>query len=142
MLIITGVASTATRPEPTRGAVCSSPTVISAEPFMPTFSLERSTAGTASPMRRGDRRRAVGVERLDRLEAPGVALLALLLGPHDRLPVGRQDQPRAGIGDLDAVAARLVDIKEERLLDRVLVRASLDEHAVLQEHVGGEQHLL
>ena len=55
---------------------------------------------------------------------------------------GRQDQPRAGIGDLDAVAARLVDIEEEGLLDRVLVRAGLDEDAVLQEDVGGAQDLL
>src|SRR5690349_3732747 len=33
------------------------------------------------------RRRAVGVEALDRPQAPGLALLALLLGPDDRLPV-------------------------------------------------------
>ena len=88
------------------------------------------------------RRRAVGVERLDGLQAPGLALLALVLGPADRLPVGREDQPRAGIGDLDAVAARLVDIKKEGLLDRVLVRPGLDEDAVLQEDVGGAQNLL
>src|ERR1700712_750242 len=59
-----------------------------------------------------DRRGAVGVEGFDGLEAPGLALLAFRLAPHDRLPVRRQDQPRAGIGDLDAVAAGLVDIKE------------------------------
>src|SRR5260370_34664722 len=65
-----------------------------------------------------DRRRAVGVEGLDRLQAPGLALLALLLGPDDRLPVGCEDQARAGVGDLGAVAAGLVDIKGEGMLDR------------------------
>jgi len=93
-------------------------------------------------MRRGDRRRAVGVERLDRLEAPGLALLALLLGPHDRLPVGRQDQPGAGVGDLDPVAARLIDVEEERLLDRVLMRAGLDVNASLQADVGRPKNVL
>ena len=36
-------------------------------------------------------RRAVGVERFDRLEAPGLALLAFGLGPANRLPVRRQE---------------------------------------------------
>src|SRR3954468_23182044 len=67
------------------------------------------------------RRRAVGVERLDRLQPPGLALLALFLGPDDRLPVGRENEAGAGVGDLDAVAAGLPDIQEEGLLDRVLV---------------------
>src|SRR5271156_2222108 len=73
-----------------------------------------------------DRRSAVGVEGLDRFQAPGLALLALLLGPDDRLPVRREDEARAGVGDLDPVAAGLVDIEEEGLLDRVLVRTGLD----------------
>ena len=42
-LIITGVASTWTRPLPMRGAVCSSPTSISAEPLRPTVNLDKST---------------------------------------------------------------------------------------------------
>ncbi len=84
----------------------------------------------------------MGVERLDRLQSPGLAFLALFLGPHDRLPVRRQNQPRAGIGELDAIAARLIDIKKEGLLDRVLVRTGFDMHAVLQEDVGGAQNLL
>ena len=57
-------------------------------------------------------------------------------------PVGPEDQARTRIGDLDAIAGRLVDIEEERLLDRVLVRPGLDEDAVLQEDVGGPQHVL
>src|SRR3569832_143475 len=87
-------------------------------------------------------RRSVGVERLDRLQSPGLALLALFLGPGDRLPVGRKYQFRAGIRHFDAVAAGLVVVEEERLLHRVHVRAGLDEDAVLEEDVGGEQYLL
>ena len=56
------------------------------------------------------------------LQPPRLVLLALLLGPNDRLPVRREDEARAGIGDLDAVAAGLPNIEEEGLLDRVLVR--------------------
>jgi hypothetical protein len=41
----------------------------------------------------------------------------------DGFPVRRQDQPRAGIGDLDPVAAGLVEIEEERLLDGVLAES-------------------
>src|SRR6185369_13472214 len=106
------------------------------------YPRERSCARNGSTkthevkMRISHRRRAVGVERLDRLQAPGLALLAFLLGPHDRLPVGRKDEACTGIGDFDAVAAGLVDIEEEGLLDRVLVRAGLDVHPVLQEDIG------
>src|SRR6266852_1498767 len=96
------------------------------------------SAGVADEL---NRRRPMGVERLDRLQSPGLSLLALFLGPHDRLPIRRQDQAGAGIGDFDAVAAGLVDIEEEGLLDRVLVRAGLDVDAVLQEDVGGAQNL-
>src|SRR3954451_2585932 len=55
------------------------------------------------------RRRAMGVEGLDGLQPPGLALLALLLGPDNRLPVRCQDEAGSGVGDLDAVAAGLVD---------------------------------
>src|SRR5471030_540282 len=88
------------------------------------------------------RRRAVGVERLDGLQAPGLALLSFGLGPSDRLPVRRQYQPRAGAGDLHAIAARLINVKEKSLLNGVLVRPGLDEHAVLQENIGGAQDVL
>src|SRR5690348_10330743 len=96
-----------------------------------------STAGYA-----GNRRRAINMERLDGLEPPGLPLLALGLGPADGLPVGRQDQARAGIGDLHTIAAGLIDVQEKGLLDGVFVRASLDFDPVLQENVGGEQHFL
>src|SRR5215831_1886414 len=81
------------------------------------------------------------METLDRPEAPGLALLPLGLRPDDGWPVRRQDETRPGIGDLDAVAARLVDVQEERLLDRVLVGTGLDVNAVLQEDIGRPQHV-
>src|SRR5689334_15380005 len=84
----------------------------------------------------------MGVKRLDRLQAPGLALPTLFLGPDDRLPVRRQDQTRDGVRDLDAVAAGLPDVEEEGLLDRMLVRSGLDMDAVLEKNVGGAQDLL
>src|SRR6202022_4921944 len=84
----------------------------------------------------------MGMKRLDRLQSPRLAFLALLLGPHDRLPVGREDQARAGIGDLHPIAAGLVDVKKKCLLDGVLVRAGLDMDAVLEKDIRGTQNLL
>src|SRR5581483_5669288 len=89
-----------------------------------------------------ERRRAMRMEALDRLEAPGLSLFALGFAPADRLPIRREDQPRAGIGDLDAVAARLIDIEEEGLLHRMFVRAGLDEDSGFEENVGGAQDFL
>jgi hypothetical protein len=66
------------------------------------------------------------MEGFDGLQAPGLALLAVGLGPDNRLPVGLQDQARTGIGQFDAVAGRLPDIEEEGALDRMLVRSGLD----------------
>ena len=48
----------------------------------------------------------MGVEALDGLKPPGLALPSLRLGPHDGLPVRRQDQSRAGIGELNSVSGR------------------------------------
>src|SRR5215217_9428207 len=69
--------------------------------------------------RRLDGRRAVGVEALDRLDPPRLALRPLSLGPHDRFELGIEDEVAAG-GDLDAVAAGLQAVEEEALGDRVL----------------------
>src|SRR5262245_15957425 len=82
-------------------------------------------------------RRSVGVEALDRLEPPRLPFLAFRLRPDDRLPVGGEHEAGTGAVELDAVAAGLVDVQEERLLDRVLVRPGLDVHAVLEADVGG-----
>src|SRR6202161_4519967 len=86
-----------------------------------------------------NRRGTVGMEGLDGFQPPRLPLLALLLGPDDRLPVGRQNQPRSGIGDLDPVTAGFIDIEEKSLLDGVLVRAGLDVDPVLQENIRGTQ---
>src|ERR1700689_4898611 len=86
-----------------------------------------------------NRRGTVGMEGLDGFQTPRLPLLALLLGPDDRLPVRRQNQPRTGIGDLDPVTAGLVNIKKKCLLDRVLVRTGLDVDGVLQKDIGGTQ---
>ena len=42
----------------------------------------------------------MGVEALDRLQPPGLALAAIGLGPDHRLPVRSEDQPGAGVGEL------------------------------------------
>ena len=89
-----------------------------------------------------DRRGPVRVEGLDGLQPPGLALGPLGLGPGNRAPVRRQHQPRDRVGQLDPVAAGLVDVQEERLLDGVLVRAGLDEHAVVQADVRGAQDVV
>ncbi len=68
--------------------------------------------------------------------------MALRSAPDNRLPVRRQDQASAGVRDLDPVAAGLVNVKKERLLNGVFVRAGLDEDAVFEEDVGGAQHVL
>src|SRR5262249_28360976 len=100
--------------------------------------MTRCFSSCVTSMRLARHRRCPGgAARLGCPQSPGLALRALGLGPADRLPVGRQDEACAGIGDLDAVAAWLVDVEEERLLDGVLVRPGLDEHAVLEKDVGG-----
>src|ERR1700688_3236144 len=65
------------------------------------------------------RRSTVGVKGLDRLQPPRLTFLALFLGPDDRLPVRRQNQPCAGVGDLDPVAAGFINVEEKSLLDGV-----------------------
>ncbi len=82
------------------------------------------------------------MEALDRLQAPRLAFRPFRQGPGDGLPVRRQDQPGPGVAQFDPVAARLVDVEEERLLDRVLVGAGLDVGAGIEENVGGAQDLL
>ena len=60
-----------------------------------------------------DRRRTVGVEGRNGLQSPRLALLAFFFRPDDRFPVRRQDQPRAGVGDFDAVAGISAKIVKE-----------------------------
>src|SRR5580704_8761487 len=56
------------------------------------------------------RRRAVGMKALDCLQSPGLAFPTLGLCPDDRLPVRREHQSGAGVGDFHTIAAGLVDI--------------------------------
>src|SRR3954447_23118946 len=70
-----------------------------------------TTAMSVPSARHG--RRAMGVEALDGLEAPGLTLPAVGLGPDYRLPVGSQDQPRPGVGQFHPVAGGLPDVEEE-----------------------------
>ena len=86
-------------------------------------------------------RRPVGVEALHGLHAPGLALRALGLGPDGGLGVRVVGEVAAG-GHLDAVAAGLEAVEEEALGDRVLGGRGLDRHVVVEEQVGGAQHLL
>ncbi|ELP64745.1 hypothetical protein STRTUCAR8_09605, partial [Streptomyces turgidiscabies Car8] len=76
-----------------------------------------------------ERGRAVRVEGLDGLQAPRLPLGALGLRPGDQRPVGGEYQAGERVAQFDAVAARFVDVEEERLLDGVLVRAGLDVHS-------------
>ena len=55
---------------------------------------------------------------------------------------GSSSRRAPALRELDAVAARLPDVQEERLVDRVLVRARLDVDAVLEEDVGGLEDVL
>src|ERR1700760_1768316 len=79
-----------------------------------------------------NRRGAVGVEGLDRLQAPGLALGPFGLGPGDRAPVRRQYQPGDRVAQLDPVPAWLVDVEEERLLDGLLGGAGFYENPIAQ----------
>src|SRR3990172_12209317 len=81
-----------------------------------------------------DVRRPVGVEALDRLDAPELATRALFARPHDRLEVRVVDEVPAG-RDLDPVAARLVAVEEEALRDTVLRGRRLDVDVVFDEEV-------
>jgi len=84
----------------------------------------------------------MGVKGLDGPKPPCLALAPVRLGPAHRLPVGGQDQARAGIGQLDPVAGRLPHVEKEGPLNRVLMRARLDMDTVFKEDIGGAQDIL
>src|SRR2546423_14507125 len=91
-------------------------------------------AGTAW----GDVRRPVGVEALDRLDAPELAAGTLGFRPRDWHEIGVVDEVAAG-RDLDPVAAGLEAVEEEALRYAVLRGRGLDRDAVLDEQVGRAQ---
>src|SRR3954469_17000331 len=80
------------------------------------------------------------MKRADRLQTPGLPFRSFRLRPHDGLPVGIEDQISAG-ADLETVASGLVAVEEERLPDRVLVRARFNRYVSIAEDVGGPQHV-
>src|SRR5436190_1315563 len=112
-----------------------------ARTMLAAFNSFVTTLSNAAALCTRHRRRAMGVKTFDRLQAPGLPLLPLGLGPGNGLPVGCQDQPGAGVGDFDPVARRLPDIKKKGLLDRMLVRTGFDMHTVLQKDIGRLQNV-
>ena len=84
----------------------------------------------------------MGMEGRDRLHAPGLTLRPLRFRPLDRLPARGEHQARAGVGELDAVTAGFVDVEEEGLLNRVLMRSRLDMDPVLEEDVSALEDVL
>jgi hypothetical protein len=104
---------------------------------------DRRGVATAQTRRSGllERRRAVGVEGVDGLVVPGLALGAVGLIPDHAGLVGGVDEAPAR-GDLDAVAPGLVAVEEEALGDVVLGGGELDKDVVLDPDVGGPQALL
>src|SRR4051794_31561464 len=95
--------------------------------YAPRTSSRARADGSVSGKKRfflGHRRVSLVVEARNRLHPPRLSLGALRLRPDDGLVVGREDQVAAR-ADLDPVPARLPRVEEERLLDRMLVRARL-----------------
>src|SRR4051794_84544 len=125
-------------------ASCTVATPASARPWITSASARAmfwTTTAMSVPLARHGWR-AMGMEALDGLEPPGLALLPVRLRPDHRFPVGCQDQPCSGVGQLHPIARGLPDVEEEGALHRVLVRPGLDVHAVLEEDVGGPQDVL
>ena len=86
-------------------------------------------------------RRAVRVERLNRLDPPGLTARAFGLRPDDGLVGGIEDEMRPG-RDLDPVSARLIHVQEHALRNSMLGGCRLDRDVRIQEQVRGAQHLL
>ena len=83
----------------------------------------------------------MGVERLNRLKAPGLPFLTFLLRPGHWLPIRGQDETCAGVGKFDPVTGRLPYVEEERALDGMLMRSRLDVHAVLEKDIRRAQDI-
>src|SRR5699024_7613220 len=66
-------------------------------------------------------RSAVGMKRWHCLHSPSLTLGAFRVGPVDHWLVRIQNQPCPGVGELDAVAARLPNVVEEGLVDRMVL---------------------
>ena len=97
------------------------------------------TVGTGMVL---DRRGAVGMETLDGLQSPGLALSAVGLRPANRFPIRGEDQAGTGIGQFHPVAGGFPDIEKERALNSVFVRSCFDVDPRLEEQVGCAQDIL
>ncbi len=83
----------------------------------------------------------MSVECLDRLQAPGLPLASLCLGPAYRFPIGGEDQPCTCIRQFNPIAGRFPDIEKEGSLNGVFMRPLLDMDAILQENIGCPQNV-
>ena len=72
------------------------------------------------------------VEGFNGWQAPSLPFFTICLTPDDGLPVRSQYEARTGAGNLEAVAARLVNVQEKRLLDGMFVRARFHEYTLLE----------
>jgi hypothetical protein len=82
------------------------------------------------------------VEAFNRLESPCLSFLSLRFRPPNWLPIRRKNETRAGIRNFHAIAAGLVDVEKERLLDGVFVRPRFDKDPVLEKDIGAPQYIL
>lgn len=73
--------------------------------------------------------------------SPRLALFTVFSIPHYGFPFWVKNQIAAG-SDLAPIAARLVEIEEECLANRVFVRAAFDECSTLHQDVRRAQHIL
>src|SRR6516164_6567454 len=81
--------------------------------------------------------RPVRMKGLHGLKPPRLAFGAFAFGPNDWLPIGSENEACTGIDDFHAVAAGLVDVEKERLLNGVFVWTGLDEDAGFQKNISG-----
>ena len=88
------------------------------------------------------RRCSVSMETFDGLQAPGLTFRPVGLCPGHRLPVGRKNKARTGVGDFHTIAGRLPYIEEKGSLNGVFVGACLDLNAGFEKDVGGAQDIL
>jgi hypothetical protein len=79
----------------------------------------------------------MSVECLNGLQTPGPGLSCARLQTNGLVSSRGRNETRAGVRNLDPMAARLKNVQEESLLDSVLVWACLDLDAGLQKDVCG-----
>src|SRR5699024_3852970 len=78
---------------------------------------------------------AVGMKRWHCLHSPSLTLGAFRLGPVDHWLVRIQNQPCPGVCGLDAVTARLPNVEEEGLVDRMFIGTIFDVDALFEKVV-------